>query len=272
MDGVAADVGLTGQGRTPRLELDGFSGPLALLLTLARAHEVDLHRIRLPDLLDQLTAALQQSAPLGQKADWVIMAAWLLQLRARLLLPSDTPGRQAAEVEADRLRGQLLELQQMQALAAWLERRPQLGRDVFARGQPELIGTVIETTPDIDVVEFLWASLALFGDGDADEDTAEVYRPMRLDLHSVPEARERILRRLEAMPGALTLAQLLPEASPAHGDDTAPDAVRRRSGWTSSFTACLELAKQGEIELEQAGAFAKIMLKAAESRSIAAIG
>jgi segregation and condensation protein A len=238
-----------------------------LLLTLARAHEVDLHRIRLPDLLDQLTVALQQSAPLGQKADWVIMAAWLLQLRARLLLPSDTPGQQVAETEADRLRGQLLELQRMQVLAAWLEQRPQLGRDVFARGRPELVGTVIEAEPEIDVIEFLWASLALFEERDADAEAAEVYRPMRLDLHSVPEARERILRRLDEAPGAQPLERLLPEEADPDGDGSVPSGVRRRSGWTSSFAACLELAKQGEVELEQAGAFARIMLRGAEPGS-----
>ena len=70
------------------------------------------------------------------------MAAWLVQLRARLLLPADAPARQDAAAQADQLRERLVALQAMQALAGWLARRPQLGRDVFARGRPEVFGVV----------------------------------------------------------------------------------------------------------------------------------
>src|SRR3954452_7924682 len=82
------------EGGTPLLTLDGFSGPLERLLTLARAQQVDLGGLSLRDLVDQLNAALQQATPamkLSQKADWVVMAAWLMLLRSRLLLPADTP-------------------------------------------------------------------------------------------------------------------------------------------------------------------------------------
>jgi segregation and condensation protein A len=96
-----------------------------------------------------LTTALRQAPatfPLGQKADWVVMAAWLVQLRTRLLLPADAPGQHEAAAEADQLRGRLVALEAMQALAGWLERRPQPGHDVFARGRPELFG--ISVRPD----------------------------------------------------------------------------------------------------------------------------
>ncbi|MEJ1976605.1 MAG: segregation/condensation protein A [Acetobacteraceae bacterium] len=198
---------------TPRLELDGFSGPLALLLTLARAQEVDLARLSLPDLLDQLAAALQQGAPLGEKGDWVVMATWLVLLRSRLL-PEDAPAQEAAETEADHLRDRLVALQAVQALAAWLDRRPLLGRDVFARGRPEFIGTTIGSEPEIDVVAFLWASLALFDDDEA-PDTTTLYRPLWLDLHATPEARERILRLLAETPGGGRLDRFLPQAPTA---------------------------------------------------------
>jgi chromatin segregation and condensation protein Rec8/ScpA/Scc1 (kleisin family) len=168
------------------------------LLTLARAQKVDLSEISLAALVDQLAAALRQApaaTPLGQKGGWVVMAAWLVQLRARLLLPADTPAQQHAAAEADQLRERLVALQEMQALAAWLEQRPQLGRDMFARGQPEVFGVSIETAHAPDVIEFLWASMALFDDTPA-PDTATVYRPIHLDLHPVAEARARILRLL----------------------------------------------------------------------------
>jgi segregation and condensation protein A len=108
-----------------------------------------------------LTAALRQApaaVPLGQKA-WVVMAAWLVQLRTRLLLPADAPGQQEAAAEADELRVRLVALEAMQALALWLAQRPQRGHDVFARGRPELFGVAVDAWPAIDVTEFLWASL-----------------------------------------------------------------------------------------------------------------
>ena len=193
--------GREGEG-SPYLTLEGFTGPLDHLLVLARAQKIDLFDISLTALLDQLAAALRAapaSMPLGQKGDWVVMAAWLVQLRTRLLLPADAPGQQQAAAEADQLRDRLLALEDVQALALWLEQRPQLGRDVFARGRAELFGVSVEAGPAIDVTEFLWASLALFDD-EAPPDTAVTYQPAPLRLHSVAEARTRILQRLTDKP------------------------------------------------------------------------
>ena len=245
---------------TPRLTLDGFSGPLETLLTLARAQKVDLSRLSLTSLVDQMEAALHQApaaTPLGQKGDWVVMAAWLLQLRSLLLLPADAPARQDAASEADQLRGRLVALQEMQALAVWLERRPQLGHDVFARGQPEVLGVSIAAAPALDVIEFLWASLALFDDDAAEPDTATVYRPVPLDLYAVADARDRILRRLAETPDGATLDRLLPDPD-AMAEPTPRSALRRRSAWSSTFVASLELARQGDVVLGQGGDFQSI--------------
>ena len=95
----------------------------------------------------------------------------------------------------------------MQALAGWLERRPQLGHDVFARGRPEMFGVSVEAGPAIDVVEFLWASLALFDDDTAAADTATVYQARPFELYQVEEARDRILRRLTETPEGAPLEQ-----------------------------------------------------------------
>ena len=183
-----------GEG-TPYLTLAGFSGPLHHLLTLARAQKIDLAEIPLAALADQLAAALSRAVatPLGRKGDWVVMTAWLVQLRSLLLLPADAPGRQDAAAEADQLRARLAGLQEMQALAGWLERRPQLGREVFARGRPEFFGVSVEAGQAIDVVEFLWVSLALFDDA-AGPETEEIYQPRLFpELYAVAEARARIL-------------------------------------------------------------------------------
>jgi hypothetical protein len=178
-----------GEGGFPHLTLDGFTGPLDHLLTLARAQKIEIGKISLAALVDQLVAALRQAPanmPLGQKGDWVVMAAWLVQLRARLLLPADAPAQQEAAVEADALRGRLVALADTQALAGWLERRPQLGHDVFGRGQPEIFGVSVAAGQAVDVVEFLWASLALFDDDTAAADTATATRHGRSNSMPLP--------------------------------------------------------------------------------------
>jgi segregation and condensation protein A len=248
-----------GEGGSPRLTLDGFSGPLERLLVLARAQQIDLARIPVTGLVDQLAAALLDGRgreSLGQQGDWVVMAAWLLLLRSQLLLPAGAQEQVTASAEADRLRMRLDALRDAQALAHWLERRPQLGQEVFVRGQPELLGTAFQSGHRVDVIEFLWASLALFDDDPA-PDTESVYRPLLTDLYDVAAARARILRLLAAAPDGAPLDRLLPEP-PATADTVSRHSLRRRSAWVSTLAAGLELAKQGDVALVQAGDFQTI--------------
>jgi segregation and condensation protein A len=247
------------EGRTPALILAGFSGPLDHLLTLARAQKIALSDISLTALVDQLTEALRQapaSVPLGQKADWVVMAAWLVQLRTLLLLPADASARQDAEVEAGQLRERLVALQETEALAIWLAQRPQLGHDVFARGCPEFFGVAVETGAAIDVIEFLWASLALFDEPEGPA-TPTVYRPRPFELYAVAEARDRIRRRLAEAPDGAPLDRFLPDP-PEMPESEMHETLRRRSAWSSTLIAGLELARQGEVVLGQGGDFEPI--------------
>jgi segregation and condensation protein A len=263
-----AGEGACADATTPRLTLDGFDGPLAALLVLARAGRIDLRCLSLPALVEQLVGALQEHAAalLGERADWLVMAAWLVLLRTRLLLPREAGEHGAAERQAERLRDALLAAEGVQALAAWLARQPQLSRDVFVRGQPEVVGVARAAEHAVDAVAFLWAALDLFDDDLPPVDTAPAYRPPTLDLYPVGEARARVLHRLERARDALPLEQLLPdeELGPRTGGEAgagapvpapAPprDALRRRSAWSSTFAACLELARQGEVRLKQEG-------------------
>ena len=271
MDALVAEMGASlaqaPAERTPLLDLNGFSGPLEHLLGLARAHEIDLARLSLPHLIDQLTAAMQQAVPLGQKADWVVMAAWLVQLRSQLFLPVEAPAQQGAETTAGQLRQRLVRLQEVQALAAWLEARSQLGRDVFARGQPEVLGACFTDEAEVDVVEFLWAAMALFDDDLPQADTAARYQPRWLDLYSIPDARLRILRLLAEAPAGRPLDQLLPEPAGAAGAQI-QSVSKRRSAWTSTFVAGLELARQGEVVLGQAEPFSPIQFDLSSSYAL----
>src|SRR5262249_18211351 len=120
------------------LHLEGFEGPLDLLLDLARAQKVDLTRISILALVEQYLAVIEgaRRMRLELAADWLVMAAWLTWLKSRLLLPDGAEaeeGEQAADVLATRLR----DLSAIRAAAVWLSGRPQLGQDVFARGAPE---------------------------------------------------------------------------------------------------------------------------------------
>jgi segregation and condensation protein A len=194
-----------------------------------------------------------------------VMAAWLVQLRARLLLPADAPGQQEAAAEADQLRTSLVALEDVQALAQWLERQPQLGHDVFACGRPEMFGISVEAGPAIDVTEFLWASLALFDDEEP-PDTATAYLPAPLRLHTVAEARARILRRLTEQPEGVALDQLLPDEAPDTGEPS-HRARLQRSGWATTFVAGLALAKQGAVALGQGEDFEPIHVAPAHDPS-----
>jgi segregation and condensation protein A len=250
-----------GEGRTPLLTINGYSGSLEGLLTLARSRRIDMAKIPLLDLVDQLVTAVRDAppaTPMGQKGDWVVMASWLVQLRSLLLLPADAAAHQAAKDAADHFRDRLSGLAEIQALAAWLDRRSHLGRDVFTRGQPpEEFALAAEGGPEVDVIEFLWASMALFDDGGPGPDISERYRPRWRDLYSVAEARARILKRLAETPDGLPLDRLLPEDTMAAGISAEP-VLKQRAAWTSTFVASLELAKQGDVALAQEDRFAAI--------------
>jgi segregation and condensation protein A len=150
---IAAEVAAWGDppripsaASAPMLSVDGFEGPLDWrLLEMVRARQIDVARLAVVALVEAFASAMetalarQDNAPaqLVRWGDWLVMAATLAHLRSRLLLPADAPEAKAAVAEAEALRRQLVCRAQMQAAAAWLERQPQLGRDVFLRGASE---------------------------------------------------------------------------------------------------------------------------------------
>ncbi|WP_286840346.1 hypothetical protein [Acidiphilium sp. 34-64-41] len=203
--------------------------------------------------------------PLGHQADWVVMASWILLLRSDLLLPRDAPAQQAAERRATDLRDRLVVLQEIQALGAWLDQRPQLGRDVFARGRSEAIGSVIGGSIEVDMIAFLWACLEQFDDPTDAVDTRPIYRLPALDLYGIPEARDRIMRLLAESGEALSLDQLLPGPNQQMDQPQTETRLRKRSAWSSTFVASLELAKQGDVALAQAENFDPIIVSVSSS-------
>ena len=242
---------------TPELHLDGFDGPLDLLLDLAGRARIDLGHIPLPALIDQVVAALartEKHAPIEQRADWLVLATRLLVLRSRLLFAATPKAAEAAEQDAAHALARLRELRFVKAASAWLEARPQLGREVFGRPRR---GRDPRVAPYMRLME---ACLAALRDraGEAAQDEP-VYRPPVPDLFRVPAAIARLRTLLIGAERPQPLATLLPRL-PA--DATATPVVAR-SAVASTFVAGLELARVGEAYLDQSAAFAPISVRGA---------
>jgi segregation and condensation protein A len=246
----------------PVLHLDGFDGPMDLLLDLAERQRIDLGRMSVLALAEQFVAALEQlrdRVEIERRADWLVMATRLVLLRSRLLFPESPAAAEAAQRDAATELRRIDDLAKVRAAAAWLGEQPVLGEDVFARGAPDRLGVYLEAEDEVDVIAFLWASLSLFEDDAEQLDTAARYRPTWTDLYSVAEARDRILQILGEGGDGQALGHFLPE-QPATADAGAPpeDTLRLSSAWAITFSASLELVKQGDVALAQADAFASI--------------
>jgi segregation and condensation protein A len=224
---------------------------------------VDLAQLSITALAEQFAAVVEaalarRTVPLPRLAEWLIMATWLVALRARLLLPAEAAENVAARREADGLRRRLADRAAALRLADWLERRLQLGRDVFGRGVAEPAAGAV---PLADITELLRACLKLL-ELPARE---RVYRPNPLPLWRVPEALERMRRLLPGLPDGAPLAHFLP---PAEQGPAA--ALQRRAALASTLLASLELSREGALALDQTESFGEIRVNAARSDAVGA--
>lgn len=239
----------------PVIVLDIYHGGLSHLLQLVHAREIDLARLDIVTLIDQLAEAARThtSLPLGIKAQWAVMASGLLLLRSRLMLPADDPRQQQATQEAVDLRTRLMAAEDAVRLAGWLAVREQLGRDVHAFGGAVAPEGDESAQWEVDRIEFLWGCLAVF-DGNWGVMPVETpfYAPVQLDLFSVEDARARVRTCLaRAHDEPVPLDRMLPD-SVRMGPAADLSSGQRRSAWSSTFAACLEMVKQGEALAHQA--------------------
>lgn len=238
------------------LRLDGYEGPLDLLLDLARAQKLDLAGISIVALVDQYLAVIDQARGmrLELQAEWLVMAAWLAWLKSRLLLPKEEAGpEEDPEALALRLTDRLAELEAMRAGAAWLGQQPQLGRDVFGRGAPENLRVEDRSGLRADLAALCQAYVA----GRRRAIALRPYRPKPRRLWSVQDALARLTKVLGDLPSWAVLQRFLPEA----GD---LDTVERRAALASTLIASLEMARGGNLDLRQDRAFGPILLRKAE--------
>ena len=233
------------------LELDGWEGPLDLLLDLARRQKVDLRKISLLGLVDQYLNYIDhaESLRLELAADYLVMAAWLAYLKSALLLPREEQEEPSAEELAMHLQIRLQRLAAMRDAAGRLMGRDRLGRDVFARGAPE--GLRIDRK---NLWQCEWFDL-IHAYGQVKMRTAPVVHMVR---DRMVMTLDSALARVSSMLG-LTLDWMdLREFLPPHAEPRL-----RRSALASSFVAALELARLGKAELAQDEPFGPLRLRKA---------
>jgi segregation and condensation protein A len=237
------------------LELDGYEGPIDLLLALAREQKVDLGKISILALADQYLdfLARQRRLRLEIAADYLVMAAWLAYLKSRFLLPQppedDEPS--AAELAAV-LEHRLRLLEAMQTAGSRLMGRPRLGYDVFTRGMPEGLAAVAVPVYELGLHELLRAY------GENRRRTAQSVLAIEpSDFHSVDEALKSLARLVGHVPDWRELTSFLPEE--LRGE------LFQRSALAATFAATLELARRGRIELRQDRTFGPIYLRSRAS-------
>jgi segregation and condensation protein A len=232
------------------VDLEGFEGPIDLLLSLAREQKVDLARISILALAEQYLAYIQRARDLQLElaADYLVMAAWLAYLKSRLLLPEAPDDDEPSGAELAAALGQRLRrLAAIRRAAEELLSRPRLGYERLPRGCPEGIAIRHETRFRLALHELLQAYV------DQRLRTAK----QKLTLVRAPVFRvEDALRRLTGMLGGPDWQNLLFYLPPGLNDE-----LLRRSALAAHLGACLELAREGMIELSQAAPFGPIYIR-----------
>jgi segregation and condensation protein A len=232
------------------LELDGFEGPIDLLLSLAREQKVDLAKLSVLALADQYLAFIaEQRLRLEVAADYLVMAAWLAYLKSCLLLPKDPEADPSPEELALRLQMRLQQLDAMREAGARLMGRDRLGRDVFARGAPEGLRLVRKADWQVSPFDLFAAYGVVKARTQPAMHVVHDRRVMTLD-----DAIDRVSRLIGAHLDWTMLEAFLPASE---------DAAFLKSALASSFVAALELARQGRLELAQDAAFAPLKVRAA---------
>ncbi|ODS02849.1 chromosome segregation protein ScpA [Methyloceanibacter marginalis] len=235
-----------------RVDVGGFEGPLDLLLALARTQKVDITKISVLALAQQYLDFIAEARALRLEiaADYLVMAAWLAFLKSKLLLPAEPPRRasRAAEELAALLAFRLKRLDAMRDAAARLMTRKRLGRDVFGRGCPEPIRVNRTSVYEANVYDLLKA----YSQQRQRNATRTLHMEKRT-VWSLKEARDELERLLGMACDWAPLDQLLAEFL--------VEPEMRRTALASSFTATLEMTREGALELRQAKSFAPLMVR-----------
>lgn len=237
------------------VRVEGFEGPLDLLLELARGQKVDLARVSIVSLVDQYLAMIEgaRQVRLELAADWLVMAAWLAWLKSRLLLPVGSAAQDEGEQAAELLAARLRDLQVIRLAAAWLNTRPVLGQDVFARGVAEDLIDTDRSRLALDLPGLMRAYLLAMRRGIGNRQ----YRPPPVTVWTVKDALARLFSLVGSLPDWTDLERFLPA-----GAGGTP--LQRRAALAATLMAGLEMARDGRLRLRQSEQFGPILLHRAD--------
>jgi segregation and condensation protein A len=254
----SASAAETATADTLLLNIEGYEGPIDVLLDLARNQKVDLLQISVYQLARQYLVFVERAKErnLELAAEYLVMAAWLAYLKSRLLLPKEDllDTEPSAEEMAEALQFQLRRREAMQGAAEKLMAKPQLGRGIYARGAPEGLSTQTTTTYDVNLIDLLKA----YGDI-KQRIEGKNYDLPTFHLMSMDNALQRMTKMLGRLPKSgmhsvwTTLESFIPE--------NIKTRLYGRSALTSMLSAGLELAKQGRLEIRQEGLYKPIYMR-----------
>jgi segregation and condensation protein A len=243
------------------VDVEGYEGPLDLLLALARQQKVDLHKISILALADQYLQFIEvaRKIRLELAADYLVMAAWLAFLKSRLLLP-EPPSAEgpSAEEMATALANRLRRLEAIREAANRLMTRPQLQRDVFARGVPEAIAEIRHPR----FTATLYDLLSAYASQRQRSVIAKVHLARR-SVWSLAEARATLERLVGVTEDWSRLDSFLLEY--------VVDPTQKATVFASSFAAALELVREGQLELHQSEPFAPLYFRKRSSPPVEAL-
>ena len=253
----AAAASAAEDGEALIVDLEGYEGPLHVLLALARSQKVDLLKLSVLKLAEQYLVFVQQARRMrfSLAADYLVMAAWLAYLKSRLLLPKpERPKAEEAPAEevAARLAFRLAKLDAMRTAAEALKDGPQLGREVFGRGDPQAIKVIPSGRIEGDLYQLMSAYI-----GQRAKGVKRHYTPAPPQAYPLEDARERLRRLLPDLERWTPLAGVAPMAN-LGGTGQGPS---RASYVASTLSASLELVKEGALEARQLEAFADVYLR-----------
>jgi segregation and condensation protein A len=241
-----------GPGDTLVVDVEGFEGPLDLLLALARTQKVDLAKISVLALAQQYLDFIAEARRLRLEvaADYLVMAAWLAFLKSKLLLPAekDEEGEPTGAELAALLAFRLKRLHAMREVSAQLMTRKRLGRDVFARGTPEPIRITRKSIYEANVYDLLKAYSQ-----QRQRTAIRTWQIRQRTVWSLKEARAELERLLGIDCDWAPLDQLLAEFL--------VEPELRKTALASSFTATLEMTREGALEIRQAKSFAPLLIR-----------
>ena len=255
-EGQAFELPSEGSDSAFTVDLEGFEGPIDVLLALARDHKLDITQMSMSALADQYLAFISEArqSHLELAADYLVMAAWLAYMKSRLLLPDiDADDEPSGEEMANALAFQLKRLQAMKEAGENLRQRSQLGADFFCRGEPEIFHRTFNMVYDASLFDLLKA----YGNSQYRNDSASTLRIEPFEIYTVEDALLRLRRLLGPVPQWRSLWRFLP--------DNLRDSLMLRSAVASTFAASLEMAREGFLKLQQTRTFGPIHIKTSGS-------